>query len=386
MPTAEIITIGTELLLGEIVDTNTQFIARLLSDNGIDLYRSLTVGDNVHRIAGMIREAKDRCDIVITTGGLGPTIDDPTREAMAKAFNQELIYQEALWEQIQERFAKFKHKPTENNRRQAYIPSKATPITNPVGTAPAFLVEEDGKLVISLPGVPKEMEFLMHNEVIPRLHQKYRLTSRIFTKIIHTSGIGESQIDKLLGDLERLSNPTVGLAAHTGQVDIRISAKAESNEAASQLLDPVETKIRRKLGRWIYGTDGDTLEKVALQTIREQHWGLAVVEVGFGGELARKLYQAGPQIRTGHIFNEDSAPKNLIAYGKNLLQHSNAEVALLARIIRTDEEMELQSDIITPFDITHMTRNFGGPPALATVWATNYCLDMLRNIKIPQNK
>src|SRR4030042_5061373 len=141
MPVAEIITIGTEILLGEIIDTNAQFIARKLRDAGIDLYRKTTVGDNTHRIAQAIQQSLERCDIVLTTGGLGPTVDDPTREAVALALGVELEYREDLWEQIQARFQRFGRQPTENNRRQAYIPKGAIAIENPVGTAPIFIVE-----------------------------------------------------------------------------------------------------------------------------------------------------------------------------------------------------------------------------------------------------
>src|SRR5512135_2170348 len=139
MPAAEIIAIGTELLLGEIQDTNTRYLARLLRDYGVDLYRTTIVGDNVDRIAHAIRESLSRCQIIITTGGLGPTVDDPTRQAVAMAAGTELEFQPQLWDQIQDRFERFGRNPTENNRRQAYIPRGAIAMENPVGTAPAFI-------------------------------------------------------------------------------------------------------------------------------------------------------------------------------------------------------------------------------------------------------
>src|SRR4030066_1722983 len=160
MPSAEIITIGTELLLGEIVDTNSHFIARCLRDAGIDLYRKTTVGDNVKRIAFAIQQALERCDIVITSGGLGPTVDDPTRDAVALAVGMTSEYHPELWEQIKARFLRYGRVPTENNRRQAYIPKGAIAIENPVGTAPIFIVELGNQVIISLPGVPREMETL----------------------------------------------------------------------------------------------------------------------------------------------------------------------------------------------------------------------------------
>jgi molybdenum cofactor synthesis domain-containing protein len=150
MPTAEIIAIGTELLLGEIQDTNTQFLARQLRNIGIDLYRSTQIGDNTERIAAVIQEAMDRSDIVITTGGLGPTVDDPTREAVARAFGVQTVYHPELWQQILERYRSYSRQPTENNRRQAYLPYNAIAIENPVGTAPAFRVETAKNVIISL--------------------------------------------------------------------------------------------------------------------------------------------------------------------------------------------------------------------------------------------
>jgi len=154
MAKAEILTIGTEILLGEIVDTNSRHIARALRDAGIDLFWTSTVGDNPERIAEAIRAGLDRSEIIITTGGLGPTVDDPTREAVAMAFGVKTVFKEELWQQVIDRFTRFGRTPTENNKRQAYIPEGASAIENPVGTAPAFMMETDTQVVISLPGVP----------------------------------------------------------------------------------------------------------------------------------------------------------------------------------------------------------------------------------------
>ena len=244
MPVAEIITIGTELLLGETVDTNTRYIARALRDAGVDLYRSSTIGDNQERIAQIIREGMNRADIIITTGGLGPTVDDPTREALALALDVEIEFRPELWEQIQERFRRYNRTPTDNNRRQAYIPTGAIGVENAVGTAPAFVIETDRHAIIALPGVPREMEHLMQVKILPYLRQRFQLHGIIKSRILHTSGVGESTIDARIGDLERLTNPTVGMAAHAGQVDIRITAKADSESEANHLIQQVEQQLR----------------------------------------------------------------------------------------------------------------------------------------------
>ncbi|MFN2128415.1 MAG: competence/damage-inducible protein A, partial [Anaerolineales bacterium] len=195
MPTAEIITIGTELLLGETVDTNTRYIARALRDKGVDLFRTSTIGDNPDRIAEIIREGLQRADIIITTGGLGPTIDDPTRHAIALAIGVETEFRAELWDQIKERFKRYGRTPTENNKRQAFVPKGSIAIENTVGTAPAFICEIENRAIIALPGVPREMEHLMQVEVLPYLKNRFKLTGVIKSRVLHTSGVGESQID-----------------------------------------------------------------------------------------------------------------------------------------------------------------------------------------------
>jgi competence/damage-inducible protein CinA-like protein len=228
MPTAELIAIGTELLLGEIQDTNTRYLARALRDLGVNLYRATITGDNTARIAGVIREAMARCQIIITTGGLGPTVDDPTRAAVAQALDVDVEFRPELWEQIQARFERFGRTPSDNNRRQAWIPAGSIPVENPVGTAPAFICESANACIICLPGVPREMEYLTQNVVLPYLRDRFQLSGTIKARVLHVAGVGESTIDDWIGDLETSTNPTVGLLAHPGQVDIRITASAES--------------------------------------------------------------------------------------------------------------------------------------------------------------
>ena len=261
MPSAEIITIGTEILLGEIVDTNTRYIARNLRDLGVDLYRTVTIGDNAERIAESIREAMQRAEIIITTGGLGPTIDDPTRDAVALAVGTETEFREELWEQIVNRIARYGKEPGENQKRQAYVPKGAIALENPVGTAPCFILEYDAPFsdgvgaIISLPGVPREMETVLHNAVIPYLQERFTLDEIIKVRLLRTSGIGEGDLDEKIADLEKLRNPTVGLAAHAGVVDIRLAAKAKTEAEVNQMIAEVENEIRQRLGKKIFGTD-----------------------------------------------------------------------------------------------------------------------------------
>jgi competence/damage-inducible protein CinA-like protein len=290
---AEVITIGTELLLGEITDTNATAIAQQLRAIGLDLIYRTTVGDNENRIAEVIDAALNRVDIVITSGGLGPTVDDVTREAIARATGRPLEYRPELMEQIAERFKRFNVRMSENNRRQAHVPRGAVPIENPVGTAPIFILETERGTIIVLPGVPGEMRYLMDNEVIPWLKTRIGAPAVILSRVLRTAGIGESQIDQMIGDMMTATNPTVGLAAHTGQTDIRITAKAQSAEAAEQMIAPVEVELRKRLGTYIYGTGSDLLEDIVIDLLNQHRSSVASVEVCAEGVLSSRFCQAG---------------------------------------------------------------------------------------------
>lgn len=288
---AEIISIGTEILLGEITDTNSVHIARCLRDIGINLYFMTSVGDNEQRITDAIRIALGRAQVVITSGGLGPTVDDMTRQGVATATGRELIFHQELLDKIAERFTGFRAAMTENNRRQAYLPEDAILIENAVGTAPCFIVEHEGKQIISLPGVPREMKFLMAEHVIPFLRKRYQL-GLIKAHILRTAGIGESALDDLIGvDLLEASNPTVGLAAHSGVVDVRITAKADTVEEADEMIATVEAKLRERIGDYIFGTNKETIEDALMSRMRALGATLALCEAGIGDAVSKRLRQ-----------------------------------------------------------------------------------------------
>jgi nicotinamide-nucleotide amidase len=290
---AEIIAIGTEILLGEITDTNSVYIAQKLRGIGINLYFMTSVGDNEQRIASAIKLAMERADVVITCGGLGPTVDDMTRQAVALATGRGLTFHQHLLDQIAARFAGFKVQMTDNNRRQAYLPDGAVIVENPVGTAPSFIVEQGEKRVISLPGVPREMKYLFENAVIPYLRNSYGL-GIIKAKVLKTAGIGESTLDDALGqDLLTANNPTVGLAAHAGQVDVRITAKADSEAEADAMIAAFEAKIRQRVGSYIYGVNDDALENVLAGVLAEREMTLAVLEAGLPPTVTRRIERAG---------------------------------------------------------------------------------------------
>ncbi len=384
MPVAEIITIGTEILLGDIVDTNAPYIARALRDAGVDLYRKTTVGDNAHRIAQAIQQALERADLVITSGGLGPTVDDPTREAVALAAGVELEFRQELWEQIQARFQRYGRPPTENNRRQAYVPRGAIAIENPVGTAPAFIVtiasQDRTQYIFSLPGVPREMEYLLDQAVLPYLRQQGLLHGIIKTRVLHTAGVGESMIDERIGDLEELSNPTVGLAAHSGQVDVRVTAKAETEAQAGEMIAGIEQELIKRLGNWIYGTDGQTLENIALQNLARRGWKLAVVEAGLGGELTGKLSTEGGPFAGGQVLAPLEDISELPGLTRAYRELTGAEAAIGVALVPGTEKSIAYFTIITPSGEQEITRSYGGPPGYALRWGLNYSLDTIRNL------
>ena len=368
MPSAEIITIGTEILLGEIVDTNTRYIARTLRGMGVDLYRTVTIGDNVERIAEAIHNSMNRAEIVITTGGLGPTVDDPTREAVARAAGVELEFREDLWEQVVAVISRYGRKPSENQKRQAYVPKGALAVPNPVGTAPCFIVETGRNAVVSLPGVPNEMEHILHESIIPYLQTRFKLDEIIKIRVLHCSGLGEGMIDEKIADFEMLSNPTVGLAAHTGVVDIRIAAKAKDEAGADGMIADIEHQIKERLGDVVFGADEEKLEDVVLNTVAKRGWSLVGVESGLDGLLARKVPHT--------VSLSDLSAESLLAALRAARADSNADAALGVAMYL--EERAAEMALITPRGEKTHRITYGGPPRSLARWSVNLALDWLR--------
>lgn len=305
---AEVLAVGSELLLGQIVDTNSAVIARHLAAIGLDLFYKTTVGDNLGRLTEVLRQALDRSQVVLTTGGIGPTADDVTRAAVAAATGRELVFSEALMAQIEAFFAARGFTLSPSNRRQAFIPTGAIAVENPVGTAPAFIVEVGDKCVITLPGVPREMEYLLVNRVIPYLRGRYGIMGEIHLRVLKVVGLGESRIGELIADfMENRRNPTVGTLAHLGQVDLRIAAKGADAVEAEALIAPVEAEIRRRLGDLVFGADGDTLESQLSARLNALGARLAVVELGTGGAVGERLATGAPDAFAAGVVLADAA-------------------------------------------------------------------------------
>ena len=292
---AEIIAMGSELLLGQLVDTNSSHIARRLAENGIELIQTTTVGDDLQRMKEVIRDSTNRSQIVITTGGIGPTEDDLTRDAVAEVFQRPLTFQPHLMEQIEALFKKRGFRMAESNRKQAYIPEGAIPIENPKGTAPGFILEYSNGSIISIPGVPLEMEYLMENSVIPYLRKRFSLRHQVIQyKVLRACGLGESAIGQQIKDLMKESrNPSVGTLASVGDIRVRITAKADSPEQALGLIEKMEKEIRSRLGALIYGVDNETLHGNIARELERLNLTLSAVETFTGGIISQKLTSTG---------------------------------------------------------------------------------------------
>ena len=243
-------------------------------------------------------------------------------------------------------------------------------------------METKTSAVIALPGVPREMEYLLKNEVIPYLKQRFGLQGIIKARVLKTAGAGESQIDELIGDLETLSNPTVGLAAHAGAVDVRITAKAEDEAEADRLIDPVEAELRARLGDWIFGADKDSLEDIALAHLVGLGWSLGVVEAGLGGTLTQKLARTeNTTFVGGEVLTTCPDAEKLAAACRHYQEAHQVDVCLGISLSVGEDRVEMDILINSPLKEHTISRSYGGPPLNAPRWAVNICLDLLRKLK-----
>jgi nicotinamide-nucleotide amidase len=287
--TAEIVSIGSEMLLGELVDTNSAWLSRQLAAMGISIYRHTTVGDNRERIVSTLQEATTRADLVLTTGGLGPTSDDLTMECLAQAAGEELVEFTEAREHVDRAFARIGYTtPPASNYKQALFPASATLIRNPLGTAMGALVELNGALVATFPGVPQEMKVMFEEEIRPVVRER-SVGGVILSRTLWFVGLGESALAERVQDLLDMSDPTVAPLAGQGRVRLRITARAETEKVARARIEPVEQEILARLGKYYFGADDDTLESVLGRMLVERGATLAVAESCTGGLLAKRL-------------------------------------------------------------------------------------------------
>lgn len=287
----EILTIGSELLLGQIVDTNASYLAQTLNSIGVSIIRHSTVGDTFEHITDAMEAALARAEVVITTGGIGPTEDDLTRQAAAAVLGADLEFRQDLMDHIERLITGAGYQMSPTNRRQAFIPRGAEVVHNPVGTAPGFIGEKNGSIIISLPGVPRELKYLMKNTIIPYLRDHFDLGEGIIHyRVLNATGLGESSLDRQIGDLILAhKNPEIGLLASPGHIRIRLTARAGNLREAEALIAPVEAEIRSRLGDIIFSEGDTSLEQTVDSLLSEAGLRLGVVETFTSGRAGYLL-------------------------------------------------------------------------------------------------
>lgn len=284
---AEILSCGTELLLGHITDTNATYLAQNLPTLGIDLYFVSQVGDNQGRIVETLQRAWQRSDLIIMTGGLGPTEDDLARESISALLGETMRVDATLEADLRAKFAYMKAQMPERNVKQATLIPSAQAIPNPVGTAPGWWVEKDNHIIVAMPGVPREMYRMWENEVVPRLSS--HTGGVIFTRILRVAGLGESTVEEKLGSLIHSTNPTLATYAKNDAIDVRVTAKADMLEAAEQQVNETEVQVREVLGDAVFGIDKDTLASVVGNLLQSRNQTLSVMESLTGSLLSSTI-------------------------------------------------------------------------------------------------
>lgn len=286
----EVIAVGTELLLGQVVNTNATHIGARIADLGLDAHFQQTVGDNLARMAGAISLAISRSDAVIITGGIGPTQDDITREAICEATGRSMVFSDEYAEALRRRYADLARHMPESNLRQAEHPEGSELLPNPRGTAPGIVLDHEDTLIFAVPGVPEEMHMLLDQQVLPRIKGKAGIESVLVSRVIRTWGRGESNVAEQLEDLfDATTNPSMAFLASSGEIKVRLTAKAPTVEQAEALIAPVQAEVVERLGSLVFGIDAEEIEHVILGLARDRGWTLGTAESATAGLVAGRL-------------------------------------------------------------------------------------------------
>lgn len=360
---AELVCVGTEILLGNIVNTNAAYLAEMCARLGLSCYYQTVVGDNAKRMRSVIRTAVDRSDVVILCGGLGPTEDDLTKEIAAEVMGRRLFEDDHSKERIQAYMNNYlKTNPkmtlTENNWKQAMVPEGAIVLDNANGTAPGLIMEENGKIVILLPGPPNELIPMFEKQVYPYLHEKQ--PEVICSKMIKVCGVGESMAETMIKDLiDAQTNPTIATYAKTGEVHLRITARAESEKEAQKLMKPVIRELKLRFGSSIYTTDDKkTLEESVLELLREKELTLSTAESCTGGMLASRLVNvpgASDIFKEGFVTYSNKAKRKYLMVKKSTLKIHGAVSE------KTAKEMAKGCCLVTGTDVSVSVTGIAGP-------------------------
>ncbi|HEU5112079.1 MAG TPA: competence/damage-inducible protein A [Acidimicrobiia bacterium] len=398
----EVIAVGTELLLGQIVNSNTSTMGAALAERGIDAHYQQTVGDNLTRIADAIRVALDRSDAVVTTGGIGPTQDDITREALCQVTGRDMVFSEDYADRLREWWSRRGREMPQSNLRQAYYPEGAEMLPNPRGTAPGLVLEHEGKLIFCVPGVPAEMEHLMFEEVLPRLAAASGEEQAIASRIIRTWGRPESEVAEVLDDLYTSSvNPSLAFLASNSEIKIRVTAKAETAVAARHLIEPMEMEVRSRLGDNVFGSDDETIERVLMQLLLERGYTIGTAESMTGGMVSARLTElpGSSAVVKGGLVAYDSELKHrllgltditevvtidaAVAMAKGARALLDADVAIAVTGSAGPEPMEkpvgtVIVGVATPDDVRARELRFSGDRERLRTYGTTAALHLAR--------
>ena len=363
---AELLSVGTELLLGEIVDTNAVYLAEKLSELGINVYHKTTVGDNTERLAAALRISLGRSDVVLATGGLGPTQDDVTAAAVAHVVGVDLVEDEATAHRIRSFARQRGIELLDSLFKQARVPSGAVVVPNPVGTAPGFILEQEGKSVIALPGVPAEMKAMAEGTVLPYMAGLAARGSPavIRSRVLRLAGVGESQVEAEIADLVRQQeNPTIAPLAKTYEVHLRLTARASDQAAADQMIAPLEAEIRRRVGAHIYGTDAECLEAVVGRLLHEAALTLGVAESCTGGLIGHRLTNvpgSSDYVMASLVTYSNESKIKLLSVPPETIQEHGAVSAETARAMAAGAREATGADI--GLSVTGIAGPNGGTP------------------------
>lgn len=349
-PAVELIAVGTELLLGQLQDSNTPYVAARLAEIGVDVFATHAVGDNRGRIAETIASVLARRDGAVMTGGLGPTVDDLTKEAVCDALGLGVeTYQPAL-RQMESFFASRQQEMPPNNCKQAELPQGSHALENPNGTAPGFVAfGREGKFVACMPGVPAEMRPMLRDRLLPFLRQRFGERAAIYTRVIRTVGIGESEIDRRIDDLFRAGeNPKIAVLAHSGSADVKIMAKSSSETGAREAIEPLEREIRRRLTGFVYGTDGESLEAAIHRLLQRTGKTVTTAESCTGGRVAAALTSvpgSSRSFRGGVVAYDNGVKEQLLGVAGELIVRDGAVSESVARAMARGARLRLGGDI-----------------------------------------
>lgn len=345
---AEIIAVGTELLLGNIANTNAQFLSQLLASAGVNVLYHTAVGDNPQRLRAAVETARSRCDLLVFTGGLGPTYDDMTKETVAGVFGLALEYHPEVMEEIQQYFDRVFHRPMPAcNRQQAMLPQGCTVLHNPVGTAPGCMLTAGGVTAVLLPGVPHECRYLAEHAVLPWLRGQSGGVIR--SRDLHVFGLTEPQVQELLGDLmDGAQNPSLAPYAKPGEVMLRLTAKGGSDDDCQERMAPLFRDVRSRLGDYLYGVDVSSLEEVVLTRLRQQGLTLSAAESCTGGLIAKRLTDvagASAAFLGGVVSYTNGVKAGVLGVPRDLLDRYGAVSAPVARAMAEGVRRVTGSDL-----------------------------------------